>query len=271
MTNTSSQLSADYKWSWWRKFFTNFKPFLYIDYTSRARRQITRKNHGERELKILNQLIDPNRASIDVGANKGVYTYWLEKFSKKVYAYEANPELTQTFLQATGRNVEVRACGLSNVAGTLKFRVPIAGIKNSSKKPYLEHQGGTFRSISNRSFVEQDVKVFRLDELEHDPVGFIKIDVEGHEMEVIEGAKSLLEKDRPVLLVELVQNFHKRPLMDLVREVESLNYKPRVLLPAGFANPLEIDQKYFSDNPDYFINNFLFIPSEMKTPTASEA
>ena len=56
---------------------------------ARARREMLR---GEPELRLLPELADAARASIDVGANKGVYAYWLERCSRHVFAYEPNPK-----------------------------------------------------------------------------------------------------------------------------------------------------------------------------------
>jgi hypothetical protein len=46
------------------------------------------------------------------------------------------------------------------------------------------------------------VTMVRLDEAVREPVGFIKVDVEGHEFAVLRGAERILREDRPVLLVE---------------------------------------------------------------------
>ncbi|HLF17734.1 MAG TPA: FkbM family methyltransferase [Candidatus Omnitrophota bacterium] len=258
-----SRFSSSHKWGRWRAFFSLFKWYQYIDYMIRAKRHMSYTDRGERELKVLKQFVDPQRASIDVGANKGIYTYWLEKFSKRVYAYEPNQMLVQTFLQGVRGNVDVRCIALSNTTGKSKFCIPIAGVKRKSKNrkmPYLEHQGGNMRSQPGAVYLEQEVEAFRLDDLEHEPVGFLKIDVEGHEMEIIQGAKQLIQRDRPVMLVELVQAFHERPLLDVVREVEGLGYRSQVLLSGEFLHPSQVKPEYFVNGHPQFIKNFFFIP-----------
>jgi hypothetical protein len=47
------------------------------------------------------------------------------------------------------------------------------------------------------------VPVKRLDDFSFDRVGFIKIDVEGHELSVLKGARELLQRDKPNLLIEI--------------------------------------------------------------------
>jgi hypothetical protein len=48
----------------------------------------------------------------------------------------------------------------------------------------------------------------RLDDAIGGPVGFIKIDIEAHELPVLEGAAEILNRDRPVLLIESEKRHH---------------------------------------------------------------
>jgi len=52
-----------------------------IYYALRAKREVRR---GEAELRILPFLVGSCRPAVDAGANKGVYTYWLERLSSRV-------------------------------------------------------------------------------------------------------------------------------------------------------------------------------------------
>ena len=55
------------------------------------------------------------------------------------------------------------------------------------------------------------VNVKKLDNLQFEnPISFIKIDVEGHEMEVIEGAIETITKNKPILLVEIEEIHSKK-------------------------------------------------------------
>jgi FkbM family methyltransferase len=56
------------------------------------------------------------------------------------------------------------------------------------------------------------------------PVGFMKIDVEGHEHEVLYGAKRLLARDRPNLVLEAEQRHHKFPLADIFGLLAKADY-----------------------------------------------
>ena len=49
------------------------------------------KKPFEPEIKILNDLCDQNKSSIDIGVFRGAYSYRLSELSKKVYGFEPNP------------------------------------------------------------------------------------------------------------------------------------------------------------------------------------
>ncbi|MGH2322934.1 FkbM family methyltransferase, partial [Enterococcus faecalis] len=55
-------------------------------------------------------------------------------------------------------------------------------------------------ALSAKSCAVQSVPTARLDEVIRDEVTFVKIDVEGHELNVLHGAVGLLERSQPVFL-----------------------------------------------------------------------
>ena len=165
-------------------------PRLY--YWVRAHRE---RLSGEPELGLLPTLVDPGRNSVDVGANKGVYTYWLQRCSRHVYAYEPNPKMFRILHAAAGGNVTVSPVALSDATGTSMLRVPktMGGYSNQGASLNYRKVGPDYGEVA--------VETRRLDDAGLADVGFIKIDVEGHEMAVIEGGRELIARDRPTLLV----------------------------------------------------------------------
>ena len=83
-------------------------------------------------------------------------------------------------------------------------------------------------------------------------IGFIKIDVEGHEKEVIEGAKNIIKKNRPVLLVEIEERHSKNTVNDTINYINKFGYVSFYLS----ENKL-LETKNLSN--DDTINNFIFI------------
>lgn len=60
--------------------------------------------------------------------------------------------------------------------------------------------------LRRKKIIEKDVQVKRLDDFGIADVDFIKIDVEGHELEVLKGGAATIERYRPVLLMEVHSN-----------------------------------------------------------------
>lgn len=147
--------------------------------------------------RILPTLIaaDSTPVLIDVGANEGEYSLALSKVfpSAKLYAFEPNPALHQSIsLVSSGAHL-VKA-GLSNVSGEFTLATPIEGGQSL--------QSSFSRRVSE-SFLESKttlVPVMTLDQFfdqeKIDRISFLKIDVEGLEMEVLQGASRALEQGR---------------------------------------------------------------------------
>ena len=139
---------------------------------------------------------------IDIGANRGVYAYYM---SKKVgpdghlFAFEPQPELGP-YLAAIREtyglhNMTIVNQGLSSSPGTLTMRRPKPGSGRASV--HLSAAAG---------LEELEIPVTTLDDffgaIEHQPISFIKCDVEDHELEVLRGGEQILSIYMPVLLFE---------------------------------------------------------------------
>ena len=55
-------------------------------------------------------------------------------------------------------------------------------------------------------------------------IGFIKIDVEGHELEVIEGALNTIKMNKPVLLIEIEERHSKRMVNESIKYIKNIGY-----------------------------------------------
>jgi FkbM family methyltransferase len=160
----------------------------------------------EPELRCLHKITEglPPGATIDVGANQGLYSFALSKIFTRVYAFEPLEEQTVA-LRAWGHGVEVKTCAVSDVAGTATLftpvlRLPLLGLTYTSS-------GFTSLAAENHphavSQIEHTVELRPLDSFELPDVRFVKIDVEGNEIAVIKGARATLESWRPTILCEI--------------------------------------------------------------------
>ncbi len=222
-------------------------------YAIRAHREWRR---GERELKLLPHLLDRNKNSVDVGANKGVYTYWMQRYSRHVYAYEPNPKIFKILRAGARGNVTASPIALSNTAGRSVLRVPRTAKGYSNQGASLNHEK------VGPSFGEVTVETRRLDDENLENVGFIKIDVEGHEFAVLEGARATIGRDRPTLLMEIEQAHNKMPIEESLARVTGLGYDGFALIGGAlrslaFFYP-ELHHRA-APRPEDYIFNFVFI------------
>ena len=224
----------------------------------------------EREIFFLKDLIDTKKRAIDIGANIGIYSYALSKLCEVVEAFEPQQwcaETLQAYSQFRRRNINVHNVGLSNSNSSLTLHIPVsAGIC----RYYL----ASFRQLEGENKCVK-VPVHRLDDYNFTDVSFIKIDVEGHESEVIQGGRETILREKPVLLVEIEQrHLGSKPIQKVFQEIIDLHYEGSFLY-KGKLHPLsefsyEIHQKQFLDSTfskvfinktnRSYINNFVFKP-----------
>ncbi|MGO8126768.1 FkbM family methyltransferase, partial [Rhizobium ruizarguesonis] len=66
-------------------------------------------------------------------------------------------------------------------------------------------------TLSTQNVEEISVPTRRLDSYQFGPLGFIKIDVEGHELKVLKGSQAILNRDHPNLLIEAEDRHRPEP------------------------------------------------------------
>lgn len=186
---------------------------------------------GEPELRLLPRLCDPSALSLDVGANNGVYTYFLHRYSGGVVAFEPQPALAGLLAEAFAGAVRVERVALSAGAGAAALRVPIAGADSGMATIEAANDLGT----APCSVLQ--VPCRPLDAFDLPRVGFIKIDVEGHELAVLTGARRLLERDRPNLLIEAEDRHRSDAVTTLAAWLGELGYAGRFLA-GGRLHPM---------------------------------
>jgi FkbM family methyltransferase len=210
---------------------------------------------GEPELKILPQLVARERMAIDVGANKGIYTHVLAKLCRHVHAFEPNPKIHRILTRALPTNATAHAVALSDRAETAAMTIPIYKGGYSNQHATLRDHDGEHGSLP--------VECRTLDSYGFSGVGFIKIDVEGHERAVLEGAAETIRRERPTLLVEMEERHTGKTIE------QSLQFMDRFGMTGFFVRdgrltPLiqfhpERDHRATVGRAGY-VNNFIFAP-----------
>jgi len=179
-----------------------------------------RLRRGERELHAVPLLAEPGSVALDVGANKGVYSYLLSRICRKVEAFEPNPKVCEVLRRCAPANVAVHEIALSNRTGATEMLLPVYHSGRYS------NQGGTLqaRKVEGREFGTWPVEQRRLDEYGFTGVSFVKIDVEGFELEVLEGGAETLAREKPTLLIEIDERQSKRPVADTFAALADYGY-----------------------------------------------
>lgn len=136
---------------------------------------------------------------LDIGANIGNHTLFFAEFldCKKIHSFEPVP----INLKVLKKNIEKYGdkCICYDVA--LSDHSGHSPLYNSQKENY---GGFSLHSYSNGvSFlVGEEIKVKTLDSFEFNNITMIKIDVENHEIEVLEGARDTLLRNKPIIFIE---------------------------------------------------------------------
>ncbi|MGO9758535.1 MAG: FkbM family methyltransferase [Roseiarcus sp.] len=160
--------------------------------------------YDERGLRLIKRVMRAVdcRTALDVGANVGNHTAYFSDWARRVYAFELNPpvfERLQAFVAgARLANVTAFPCGLSDRDDERTYYVFPGQAHLTTFEP------GPGAVAAGR------VRVRRGDSIVAEAgiadIDVIKIDVEEHEFEVLNGLRATLARDRPVLFMEFKEN-----------------------------------------------------------------
>src|ERR1043166_5588520 len=162
---------------------------------------------GEPELAVLDQLMRRGGTAVDVGANQGFFAYALSELADRVVAFEPNPDYALFARIMLRGRAEVHRLALADKPGRAVFHVPI------DHDGTVLHLAGSLKGTHaqfprTRTY---GVEVRTLDSFALPDARFIKVDVEGSEREVLDGATATIARDRPALLLELLSGTHADP------------------------------------------------------------
>lgn len=227
-----------------------------------------------REVRSVLAQLRPGDTAVDVGANKGAYTYWLRHgvgASGKVFAYEPQPRLANYLREICAvmrwQNVTIEDCAVSDSAGTAFLQVPGAG----------DSPGATLEPLAAGTTPHHSYEC-RVETLDRTLAGaariaLLKVDAEGHELRVFRGAQEILRRHAPALFFECeARHLTTHTMADVFACLHALGYTGTFFTPHGERPLAEFDPaihqrregKRFWDAPGY-CNNFLFRPNPPRT------
>lgn len=178
-------------------------------------------------LPIIDKYLDEGAVILDIGANIGSHTvYWaLERNAKKIYSFEPLPD-TFSILQT---NIKLN---------NLEDRVRIYDVGLSDTVCHTDVQHYSEMNIGGTSFIKRESGQFQFKTLDsfniQEHIDLIKIDVEGAEVDVLNGAVNTIQKSHPIIVLETFT--HKQEVdavldkmgyrqVDTIREGEDYIYK----------------------------------------------
>lgn len=179
----------------------------------------------------LEELLQPGWTAIDVGANIGYFTLLMANRvgpQGKVIAFEPLPEnfsiLQENIALNRHTNVVTENLALMSQSKRVELR---------SATPGAITWVASVKVAQDSSVESQSVDAISLDEYVQRKgiarVDFLKIDVEGAEESVLEGATNVLKRDRPVLLIELHELDHFKEQHPAILKLKKHDYKVRTL------------------------------------------
>lgn len=227
------------------------------------------KNHNlEPELWLVPRLLEKGGLAIDIGANAGIWSLQLARFTKHVHAFEPNPICLRQLARVLPPWVTVHGYALSDRIGTaaLRFDPDNTGVGTIEPANQLQDNSG----IEHVDLIE--VKVTRLDTFDFAGVALIKIDVEGHEESVLRGAQKIIQRDRPTIIVEIEERHNPGGLGRIRALFDDMSYVGTALDDGSlrYLERIEAENRLKLAAADG-IYNFVFMDSGRARSLASEA
>lgn len=223
------------------------------------------------DVQLAASLCDPNRVSLDIGADVGEFTIAMLASSRSVIAFEPRPAQARdlvSMFNAVGIPVPVEAMALSDKSGVAAMRI----VEREPGRSTID-TSNVLGDVTGSRVRSIDVPVKRLDDLQFGNVGMLKIDVEGHELAVLRGATDTLTRNRPAVLVEAEERHHPNAVAEITELLTGL----------GYAGYFEIDEARLPveefDAAEHqapaniggrrdgwaargvYVNNFVFVPN----------
>lgn len=180
---------------------------LFVDVSNTVGRSILlRREYGGEMQALLESRLKPGSVFCDVGANVGYYSLFASRLvgnDGQVFAFEPNPDLVPLLRRSVRfnhrENVAVLPVGVGRASSVARLQV-----MRSSGVSFVGDPSDV--RAEDRPRGSEWIPVMRLDDALRGHLSrldLLKIDVEGRELDVLEGARETLETHRPAVVIEV--------------------------------------------------------------------
>ncbi len=252
--------------------FKLFGKSLYPWFQYKAKvRDIDLKLVEEKEMELLPFFLSKEDEAIDIGANYAYYTVRLARLCKKVYAFEPIP-FTYKVCDMLVKHYKLKNTilynkGVGDKNEWHKFTIPVTdfGAISAGQAHFGERDDNLEGREKHVKFTKNqvvDCEVIALDSLINNftNIKFIKIDIEGAEYFALKGMRGIIEKFKPVVLIEINPfflkgfNISEQQIKDLITNLEY-----QLFIYDAHSKKLKQWQKPFEEN-----NYILIHKNELK-------
>jgi FkbM family methyltransferase len=220
-------------------------------------------NHEESEWRFIAAFLKPGMTFFDLGANQGFYSILASKCvgtEGQVYAFEPVPgefrHLRQNVLLNRLKNTIREPLALGRQEGSTDMYVCLDGKGSYSSLQPPEENLKVRRELIRVPIIDLDSYV-QHNNIRH--IDFLKIDVEGGELDVLKGAVMVLKELRPVVMCEIA-DVRTQPwgynASEIYKFLEKCGYQWFQIVPGGRLLPSKVKEKY---DPDW--ENLVGVPN----------
>lgn len=178
--------------------------------------------YEEYETLLMMSQIDGNSVAVDVGANIGYYTLLLAQKCKWVYAFEPDKECFEILKKNTEEN-NLKNVKIFNMAlSDKKEKREIIKDESNQGNSRLKSQRDCHIAVATAPRNDELVLCEKLDEIlkNEGKIDLIKIDTQGWEPEVIQGAGKIIKRDSPVLFLEYTPSeYTDESMIDFLKSI----------------------------------------------------
>jgi len=177
-------------------------------------------------------LLDAKMVVLDIGANIGIMTALIARTCPdgKVFAFEPVPENVRTLNKVVNHfgysHVKVHPIALGPDHGEVQMAMPVLQGVKMQGLTHVQHQEIEGYEADAVGYKVPQLPLDEVEDWREMKVGAIKMDVENYEQFVLQGALTLLDRDKPLIYCELWDNENRQKCFELL---EGIGYQIKVV------------------------------------------